>query len=307
MTDDFVAERRRRRLVLTGGLVLGLIAAVAVYFLLTRPGNPQAVATPPPKTIVVAAVAIQAHTQILANMVKTDVVPDNPAWDNTATDVATVVNQVALVNIAVGEPIQNSMLSGGGGGLSIIPPNETVGPDSPIWRAVSITVPPERAVGGNVQTGDHVDIIVTMKPQLYDPTGGLVGVNDPGHPALFGQVYSDATTKVTLQDVEVLQATADSSVYVLKVDEHQAEQIAHIQSSVDNQFTLTLRPQADTRSFDPAGYGQTTNSLFNIYTFPIPVQINVAASASPGLPSPLPTVLPSGSAPAVSPSPSPTP
>ena len=139
-------------------------------------------------------------------------------------------------------------------------------------------MPAERAVGGNVQTGDHVDIIVTMEPQLYDPTGGLVGVNDPGHPALFGQVYSDATTKVTLQDIEVLQATADSSVYVLKVDEHQAEEIAHIQSSVDNQFTLTLRPQADTRSFDPTGYGQTTNNLFNIYTFPIPVQINVAAS-----------------------------
>jgi Flp pilus assembly protein CpaB len=307
MTDDFVAERRRRRFVLIGGLVLGLIAAVAVYFLLTRPGNPQAVATPPPKTIVVASILIKAHTQILDNMVATQSVPDSPVWANTATDKTTVVGQVALVDIPLGAPIQNTMLSGGSGGLTIIPPDETVGPDSPIWRAVSITVPAERAVGGNVKTGDHVDIIVTMKPQLYDPTGGLVGVNDPGHPALFGQVYSDATTKVTLQDVEVLQATANSSVYVLKVDEHQAEEIAHIQSSVDNQFTLTLRPQADTRSFDPTGYGQTTNNLFNIYTFPIPVQINVAASASPGLPSPLPSLLPSGSPAAGSPSPSPTP
>ena len=308
MTDDFVAERRRRRLVLTGGLVLGLIAAVAVYFLLTRPGGGAVAPTPQPKTIVVAAVEIQAHTQILANMVKTDTVPDDPAWDGTATDVTKVVGQVALVNIGINQPVQNAMLSGSGQGINIIPADATVGPDSPIWRAVSITVPPERAVGGNVQTGDHVDIIVTMKPQLYDPTGGLVGVNDPGHPALFGQVYSDATTKVTLQDVEVLQATADSPVYVLKVDEHQAEEIAHIQSSVDNQFTLTLRPLADTRSFDPTGYGQTTNNLFNIYTFPIPVQINVAASASPGVPLPSPSgALPSGSPPAASPSPSTTP
>jgi Flp pilus assembly protein CpaB len=307
MTDDFVAERRRRRFVLIGGLVLGLIAAVAVYFLLTRPSSGPSNPTPPPKAIVVASVLIKAHTQILDNMVSTQNVPDSSAWANTATDKTAVVGQVALVDIPLGAPVQNSMLSGSRQGLTIIPAGETVGPDSPIWRAVSITVPAERAVGGNVTTGDHVDIIVTMKPQLYDPTGGWVGVTDPGHPALFGQVYSDATTKVTLQDIEVLQATTDSSVYVLKVDEHQAEQIAHIQSSVDNQFTLTLRPDADTRSFDPTGYGQTTNNLFNVYTFPIPVQINVAASASPGLPSPSPSVLPSGSAAPASASPSPTP
>jgi len=305
MTDDFVAERRRRRFVLIGGLGLGLVAAVAVYFLLTRPNQGTAVATPPPKTIVVAALAIAAHTQITADMVKTDQVPDDPAWNGTATDPSKVVGQVALVAIAAGQPVQNSMLSGQSGELPIIPPDETIGPDTPLWRAVSITVPNERAVGGLINTGDHVDIIVTMAPQLYDPTGGLVGVNDPGHPALFGQVYSDSTTKVTLTDIEILQASADSSMYILKVDEHQAEQIAHIQSSLDNQFTLTLRAQADTRTFDPAGYGQTNNSLFNLYAFPIPVQINVAASASPGLPSPSPSgPLPSGS-PAESPSPSP--
>jgi Flp pilus assembly protein CpaB len=305
MTDDFVAERRRRRFVLIGGLGLGLVAAVAVYFLLTRPGGGTAVVTPPPKTIVVTTVAIKAHTQILENMVKTDTVPDDPAWTVAATSVSEVVNQVALVDIPLGAPVLKTMISGSTDRVPILAADETVGPDSPIWRAVSITVPAERAVGGLIGTGDRVDIIVTMAPQLYDPTGGLVGVNDPGHPALFGQVYSDSTTKVTLTDIEVLQATADSSVYILKVDEHQAEQIAHIQSSLNNQFTLTLRPQADTRSFDPAGYGQTNNSLFNLYAFPIPVQINVAASASPGLPTPSPSVLPSGSPPAESPSPSP--
>jgi Flp pilus assembly protein CpaB len=308
MTDDFVAERRRRRFVLIGGLGLGLVAAVAVYLLLTRPGGGQAVATPKQQTIVVAAIAIKAHTQIESNMVKTALVPESDAWDNTATDVADVVNKVALVNIPIGAPMQESMFgTGTAGGVQILGPDETVGPDSPIWRAVSITVPADRAVGGLIGSGDHVDIIVTMAPQLYDPTGGLVGVNDPGHPALFGQVYSDATTKVTLLDVEILEANTEGNVYVIKVDEHQAEQIAHIQSSLDNQFTLTLRPQADTRTFDPAGYGQTNNSLFNLYAFPIPVQINVAASASPGLPTPLPSELPSGSPPVASPSPSSTP
>ena len=120
-----------------------------------------------------------------------------------------------------------------------------------------------------------------MAPQLYDPTGGLVGVNDPGHPALFGQVYSDSTTKVTLTDVEVLQA--QRGLGPLHPEGGRASGRADRPHPVfaDNQFTLTLRPQADTRSFDPTGYGQTNNSLFNLYAFPIPVQINVAPSASP--------------------------
>ena len=305
MTDDFVAERRRRRFVLIGGLVLGLIAAAAVYVLLTRPGGGP-VATPAARTVVVAALAIEARTTILDTMVRTETVPDDPAFASMASATSQVVGKIALVNIAIGQPIQNNMVStGNANGVNILEPDETVGPDSPLWRAVSIVVPNERAVGGMVASGDHVDLIVTLAPQLYDPTGGLVGVNDPGHPALFGQVYSDATTKVTLTNVEVLNADAESGTYVLKVDESQAEQIAHIQSSEDNQFTLTLRPQADTRTFDPTGFGQTNNSLFNLYAFPIPVQINVAASASPGLPTPLPSVLPSGSPPAVSPSPTP--
>lgn len=306
MTDDFVAERRRRRFVLIGGLVLGLVAAGAVYFLLTRPPGGTAVATPAQTTIVVAAINIKAHTQILPDMVKTQSVPDDPVFDETATSVADVVGSVALVDITAGQPMQNAMFSKGtAGGVNILEPGETVGPDSPLWRAVSITVPNERAVGGLVRAGDHVDLIVTLAPQLYDPTGGLVGVNDPGHPALFGQVYSDVTTKVTLTDVEVLEANTEAALYVLKVDEHQAEQIAHIQSSLDNSFTLTLRPQADTRTFDPTSYGQTTNNLFNLYAFPIPVQINVASSASPGLPTPLPSgsAAPSASPPAETPSP----
>ena len=182
------------------------MAAAAVYFLLTRPQGGTA-ATPAQTTIVVAAINIKAHTQILPEMVKTQSVPDDPVFDEHGDQVADVVGSVALVDITAGQPMQNSMIStGNAGGVAILEPGETVGPDSPIWRAVSITVPADRAVGGLVRSGDHVDLIVTMAPQLYDPTGGLVGVNDPGHPALFGQVYSDVTTKVTLTNIEVLQS-----------------------------------------------------------------------------------------------------
>jgi Flp pilus assembly protein CpaB len=304
MQPDFVAERRRRRLVLTFGLVLGLAAAAATYFLITRPPSGTPTATPAARTIVVAAVDIKSRTQILPVMLRTQSVPDSPVFDGTASEIDAVVGKIALVDIDAGQALQASLFGeGNAAGVSILTPGETVGPDSPIWRAVSITVPTERAVGGLVAAGDHVDLIVTLTPQLYDPSGGLVGANDPGHPALFNQLYADATTKVTLTNVEILTVDKEGGVYVIKVDQRQAEQIAHIQSSGGNSFTMTLRPQADTRSFDPAQYGQTTNQLFTDFGFRIPQQINITASASPGTvptPSAAPTVAPG-------PSPSPTP
>jgi Flp pilus assembly protein CpaB len=302
MQTDFVAERRRRRLVLTFGLVLGIAAAAATYFLISRPGGGGPTATPALRTIVVAAKNINAREQITAEMLTTQAVPDSPVFDGTATDVNAVVGKIALVNIATGQALQASLFGAGNpSGVTILAPDETVGPDSPIWRAVSITVPSDRAVGGLVSAGDHVDVIVTLSPQLYDPTGGLVGLQDPGHAVLFNQLYSDPTTKVTLTNVEVLSADSDQGIYVLKVDERQAEQIAHVQSSASNSFTLTLRPEADTRSFDPTTYGQTTNQLIDEFGFPIPQQINVAASASPAT---LPSPTPIGS-PGESPTPSP--
>jgi len=310
MQADFAAERRRRRLVLILGLVLGLAAAAAVFVLLSRqPSGTGPVPTPVQQTIVVAAVDIKSHSQILTEMLTTLQVPESPVFNNVATDPTQVVGNIALVNIAKGQPLQASIYSNGNPtGVTILAPGETVSPDSPIWRAVSVQVPNERAVGGLVGAGDHVDLIVTLSPQLHDPSGGpcviitaLGGVcaEDPEHVPLSSTLYSAPTTKITLQDLEVLQAEAQNTTYVLKVTEAQAEQVAHIQSTGGNEFTLSLRPLADTRPVDPATYGQTTNTLFNEYGFPIPQMIDLSAGASPG---PIPS--PSGG---VSPSPEPSP
>ena len=49
---------------------------------------------------------------------------------------------------------QNMLASAATGGqFSILEPGETVAPDSEAWRAVSMTVPDDRAVGGLLQPG----------------------------------------------------------------------------------------------------------------------------------------------------------
>jgi Flp pilus assembly protein CpaB len=288
MDAEYVSERRRRRLVVIFGVLLAVVAAAATYYLVTRPSAaPEPIAT---KTIVVASQAIAARTQIEADKVTTETVPDSHALDFALTDPSLVIGNVTVVDIAAGQPISADMLSAGtAAGLAILQPGETISPDSPIWRAVSVTVPQDRAVGGMLQPGDHVDLFVTLSPQIYDPNGPANGFTDPGHPPASTDVqYSDQTTKVTWTNLELLQADPDNSVYVLKVTEAQAEEIAHVQA-IGADFTMGLRPPGDDRSFDPASYGQTTNSLIDLFGFKIPSMIVL------GSPAPQPSLAPSAS------------
>ena len=291
MTADYGNDRRRRRLVVLVGLVLAVVASAAVYYLVTRSSTPQPQVTM--RTVVVAAVNIPARQQIRPEMVTTVTVPDSSVLALAAADPLTVVGKVTVVDITAGQAITANLFgTGTAAGLAILGPGETVAPDSPIWRAVSVTVPRDRAVGGLLTVGDHVDLFVTLAPQIFDPNGPAEDFTDPGHPhATTGAYYSTETTKVTWTNLEVLQVDKDNQVYILKVDEAQAEQIAHVQA-IGASFTIGLRPPGDDRSVDPAPYGQTTNNLIDIFGFIIPQQINVG---SPG-PQPSPSASSSPSA-----------
>ena len=76
--------------------------------------------------------------------------------------------------------------------------------------------------------------------------------------------YSDKTTKMVFTDVEVLAVKADDDMYILKVDAHQGEEIAHIQASGDGgAFTLMLRAEGDARVLEREGYGETTDRFYH--------------------------------------------
>jgi Flp pilus assembly protein CpaB len=285
MEAEYAGARRRRRITILLGLVLAVVASGAVYYLVSRP------TTAPPvvqRTIVVAAQAIPARTVITAAMLRTETVPDDPALSAVLSDPAAAVDSLALVSIAAGDVVTRSMFgSGNAAGISILGPEETVAPDSPIWRAVSVSVSADRAVGGFISPGDHIDLFVTLAPQLFDTSGGFPRpptITDPDHvgPLTLGY-YSADTTKLTWTNLEVLSVDKDTNLYVLKVDEHMAEEIAHVQAT-DASFTMGLRPPGDNRDVDRSGYGQTTNLMIDSHGFLIPNMIQIPQE----LPSPAP-------------------
>ena len=205
-------------------------------------------------------------------------VPLDPTNANgVIADKLLVVGRVPAVSILQGQLITTNMLASSdeGGQFSILGPDETVSPDSEAWRAVSMTVADDTAVGGLLKAGQSVDVIVTA----------IVSV--PADLAAAGRYYPDRSTKVTYQDMVIL--ARDASFYVVRASLAVAEEIAHLQATGNATFSLALRPDEDTRIADASSLGETTNRIIERY----------------GLP--LPEVFPPGSGPLQTPEPTPSP
>src|SRR5262249_37934336 len=136
-----------------------------------------------------------------------------------------------------------------GAPFSILQPDETVGPDSEAWRAVSITVPDELAVGGMLEVGQSVDVFVTVSVSVP---------NDPN-----GKYMSDRSTKVTYQDMTIL--AKKDQFYVVRAPVEIAGEIEHLQATGAATFSLALRPVEDQRQVDATDLGETTTSIIEKY------------------------------------------
>ena len=88
---------------------------------------------------------------------------DQTNADGVATDVQEVIGRIPAVSILQGQLVTTNMLASSyeGGQFSILGPDESVSPDSEAWRAVSLTVSDDLAVGGLLKAGQTVDVFVT--------------------------------------------------------------------------------------------------------------------------------------------------
>jgi Flp pilus assembly protein CpaB len=291
------ARRRRVTLVVIGGMLAA--AAGLGAFTLASKGTPQTVVET--KTVLVAARDIAARTTITGDDVKTQEVPVEQALSQSYASPTDVVGRVTSVPIYSAQQVTPNLFAttAANADFSILNAGDTVTADSPPWRAVSVKVPPERAVGGELKDGQHVDIVISVAFEVFaQATDGTYSKVDG---ATADGLMSGTSTKITFQDIEVLKASPDDDLYVLKVDLHQAEQIAHVVQEAPDSFELVLRPDEDTRAADPNYYGVTTDRLVAQYLFPVPLLQDMSKLLGIPLPSGAPTV---GPVPGGSPEPS---
>jgi len=244
-------------------------------------------------SIVVAVRPIPARQAIVAEDVTVREVPLDPTNENGAvTDPAQVVGRIPAVTILQNQPVTQNLLASSQAGdeFSILGPDETIGPDSEAWRAVSITVPDDLAVGGILKAGETVDVFVTAVVQV------------PQDIALQGKYTTDRSTKIVYQNVLIL--ARKEQFYIVKAPIGMAEELAHLQAVGTATMSMVLRPDTDLRPVDASTLGETTNRIIQKYGLPIPQNYPLGNAPLPAqVPITSPTPFPSPAAPAPSASP----
>jgi Flp pilus assembly protein CpaB len=282
---------KRGRWIVIIGVVLALAAGGAAFFLINQAQQQAGQGALQRVAVVVATRVIPARKPVEADDVTVREIPVDPT--NAQGIVSTpdkVLGRVLAVTVLQDQMITTNLLASEatGGQFSILGPGETVAPDSEAWRAVALTVPDDRAVGGLIQPGMTVDVFISAT------------VNVPQDLLDAGKYYADRSTKITYQNMTILAKSG--TYYVVKATLPVAEEIAHLQATGNVSFSFALRPDADVRYADASKLGETTNLIIQRYGLPIPV--NYPQGTGP-IPTPAPTATPSApTGPAGSPIPS---
>ena len=291
MEMEYKDPSRRGRYIVIIGVILAVVAGAAAFYLISTAQQQAGQAGLQRVSVVVALQTIPARKVIEATDLEVREVPLDPT--NALGIVSTpdkVIGRVPAVAILTGQMVTTNLLasSAEGGQFSVLGPEETIGPDTPAWRAVSMTVPDDRAVGGLLTPNQTVDVIVTASVNVLSGPDGAIGKEG---------YYTDKSSKIGYQNMLILAKAGQ--FYILKAPIDVAEEISHLQATGSSSFSLVLRPDADTRQVDASTLGTTTNKVIIRYGLPIPVTyppftgpLPAAAPTPIATPGPTPTATP---------------
>jgi Flp pilus assembly protein CpaB len=296
MEMEYKDPSKRGKFIVILGVVLALAAGGAAFFLINQAQQQAGQSGLKTVSVVVAARAIPARKPVEPDDVTVRQVPLDPTNSDAiiVKQPDQVIGRVLAVSVFQDQIITQNMLASTatGGQFSILEPGETVAPNSEAWRAVSLTVPDDRAVGGLLQPGMTVDVFTSAT------------VNVPQDLVVAGKFYTDKSTKITYQNMVILARAG--TFYIVKATLGIAEEISHLQAAGNASFSLAMRPEADIRLVDASTLGETTNLLISKYGLPVPENFPPSKGPIPSAqPTPTPTATPS-LAPGASGSPAPS-
>lgn len=309
MELEYKDPSKKGRWIVLLGVVLALVAGASAFFLLNQ--AQQQATTSGVQTVsgYVAAVPILARKPITETdiVLRTDIPLDGTNAQGI-TDASQLIGRLLAVDVAQGQLLTPNLLASGtvGLGFAILKPDESVAPDSEAWRAVSVTVPDERAVGGVLNAGMTVDVFMTAS--VVVPEEPPVISTDPAATpaprvsALEG-FESGRSTKISYQNMKILSRAG--TAYILKVPLVVAEEISHLTAEGSVMFSMALRPDQDQRVLDVSQLGATNNRIIQRYGILPPEPWPTLDGPKPSVP-PIPALTPPPSVvPAVDPSASP--
>lgn len=219
-------RNKRFFIVLAGALIFGLLAAVSVSRYLS---NAQAFSRDM-TTVAVAKVAIPIGTKIIPEQVMMVQFSKESTPDGAFNSPDKLAGRVAVMNIAVREPITETRLApeGTAGGLSAVIPEG--------YRAMTVKVDDVVGISGFIMPGTLVDVVVVIHPDDNSAAQGPI-------------------SKIVLQNIKVLangqnidqpenQRDANTvKAVTLQVTPEQAEKLAL--ASSEGRLQLVMRNSID--------------------------------------------------------------
>jgi Flp pilus assembly protein CpaB len=252
---------KRSKLYIAVGVVMALMVAGIVFVALQASGLTRDKEVTM-REVVVAARDVASRKPIEEGDLAMRAVVADSTNESAFTRIDQVLGRVSGVTILTGQMITQNMLASNteGQAYSILEPGQEYDPAGPDLRAVSISVPDDKAVAGTLVPGQLVDLIVTMaiNPEVGQDAQQAKRTQDTFIPG--------PSTKVTLQSLTIL--ARNGALYILRTDLATAEKITEL-TAAGGQFTLVLRPDVDDRTADT--HGSTIDTLINEYGFPVPV------------------------------------
>lgn len=256
-------SRRRARLILIVGVALAMVAGVGTFVYASGAKSDLPVAVPT-VAVLVAAREIPAKTTLTAADVKLQEFNLDAKPAAAMSDAGEALGKITVQSISVGEPILPSKFSDPRLPAFVVMPASFIGPDgapvanSPNFRAMSITVADQNAVGGTVAVGDVVDLVFTLQ---FDPT---LRLQQPSP-----EQGVDFSAKIILERLPILARLAN--VYTIRVDALTAERLAYLQSS-GGQLAFLLRAPKDERA--SGSTGATFEDIYENFNIKVPEKIN---------------------------------
>jgi Flp pilus assembly protein CpaB len=261
---------RRSKVYIAVGIIVALLVAATVFIALQASGLTDE-GQVEMRQVVVAAVEIPGRKTIEEADVVMRNVPVDPISDSALVSLDQVLGRIVAVPITAGQLLTPNLLASTdqGATFSILRPGEEFTDSMPDLRAVSMTVPDDRAVGGTLQPGQPVDLIATLgvapaeEPVAEEPVEGEQG-EEPA-PEDGPKRVAGPSTKTTLQSLDIL--VRNGTLYILRTDLATAEKITQLQAA-GAQFTFVLRAAEDDRTAETEG--STLDRLLEEFGFPVP-------------------------------------
>jgi Flp pilus assembly protein CpaB len=288
--------KRSNRLVILVGVLLAVLAFVAIVILLNqRPPETGTDTEPDTATVLVASDPITIGTQVTPDMVETREIPLEAVQVGALLDPSQLSDRTALFDVPAGAQITESLF-GAGGGSSV----DIEGQLLPGEKAYAVQFDPVTGLNFLVQQGDHVDIVLTL-----DFASGTVAGSPHLRP---NDTEIVRTVKAVLQNKRVLyvsatnippppvvdeegnevpppETVAPTSIIVIFAGTNEdAELMTFAQRGAGEvgALTMTLREADNEEPEDSPGV--TLEDLFETYGLVIPTEVEELAAPEEAAP-----------------------